>query len=175
MTSETAQTHNSTPLDFSLKYAHISVSQKKLICFQLMVRAVLGRIKSCPERGFESPQYTVPAPPPGGSSQGRRSSGAPEYFFKHCAFFQDYLQCSRFGAGFGSISFWASGIRILQSSGKKSKKTLDFYCFMTSLWLFICDNVDVPQKLRKTFFVGILKVTDEKSRIQIRIRSRIRV
>jgi hypothetical protein len=40
----------------------------------------------------------------------------------------------------GSVCFWASRIciriRILPSSSKNSKKNLDFFCFVTSLWLF---------------------------------------
>ncbi len=37
-----------------------------------------------------------------------------------------------------SGGFWASRIQILPSSSKNSKKTPDFYYFVTSLWLFIC-------------------------------------
>ncbi len=37
--------------------------------------------------------------------------------------------------------FWATTqVRILMSSNKKRKKNLDFYCFVTSLWLFICEE-----------------------------------
>ncbi len=31
-------------------------------------------------------------------------------------------------------------IRLLPSLGKNSKKNLDFYCFVTFLWLFICEE-----------------------------------
>ncbi len=40
----------------------------------------------------------------------------------------------------GSICFWAFRIRILQSSSKNSKKNINYYCFVTSLWLFIFEN-----------------------------------
>ncbi len=36
-----------------------------------------------------------------------------------------------------SVCFWASWIRILLSWSKNSKKNLDLYYFVTSLWLFI--------------------------------------
>jgi hypothetical protein len=49
-------------------------------------------------------------------------------------------------------------------SKQKFDKNLDFFCFVTSLLLLIFENA------KKSFFVGILKVTDEKRRIQIRIR-----
>jgi hypothetical protein len=86
-------------------------------------------------------------------------------------------QCS----GSGSVSFEASSIgiyysevritnRILPSSSKNSKKNLYFYCFVTSLWLFnFEDDVNVPSKIRskkrnKFFFVGVLKVTEERAK-----------
>jgi hypothetical protein len=57
---------------------------------------------------------------------------------------------------------------------QNSKKTLDSYCFATSLWLFLAWKNDVNSKSNKhkkreknLFFVGVLKVTDEKSRIRI--------
>ncbi len=60
---------------------------------------------------------------------------------------------------------------------KKLMKNLDFYCFVTSLWLFLSlkNDVDVPSKRnkhreKKLIFVGVLKVIDEKSRILSRIR-----
>ncbi len=43
----------------------------------------------------------------------------------------------------GYKSFWASWIRRLltfPSSSKNRKKTLDFYRFVTSFWLFICEE-----------------------------------
>jgi hypothetical protein len=54
------------------------------------------------------------------------------------------------------------------------KKNLDFYCFVTSFWLFIFENnVHVPSKntMQKNFFlnqffVGVLKVNDENIRIR---------
>ncbi len=41
-----------------------------------------------------------------------------------------HMQCSRSGS-IGSISFWASRIRILPTLHKNSKKSLDFYCSVT--------------------------------------------
>jgi hypothetical protein len=80
--------------------------------------------------------------------------------------------------GSGSISQ-----RILLSLSKNSKKTLDFYSFVTSFWHFIFENlckITVPTKsimqknfFSNSFFVGILKVNDENRRIRIRIRIRI--
>ncbi len=77
-----------------------------------------------------------------------------------------------------AVSFWASWIQILPSSSKNSEKNLYFYC--TVLWLHydflsLKSDVNKPSKCRKQkilgnlFFVGVLKVTDEKSRIVIRI------
>ncbi len=48
------------------------------------------------------------------------------------AFMYPLQQCS------GSECFWA--IRILLSSSKNTKKNLDFFCFVTSLWLFIIEE-----------------------------------
>ncbi len=53
------------------------------------------------------------------------------------------------------LALWASQIRILPSSGKKSKKNLYFYCFVTSLWLIIfeewckCTPKEVISKTKK--------------------------
>ncbi len=48
---------------------------------------------------------------------------------------------------------------------QNGKKTLDFYCFVTYLWLFyLWKMMNVPGK---KIFVGILMVTDENSRIWI--------
>ncbi len=70
------------------------------------------------------------------------------------------------------------GIRILKFLGlpdpdpfikQKKKKTLNFYCFVTSLSLKT--DLNVPQKVKSKenlYFVGILKATDEKSKIRIR-------
>ncbi len=66
-------------------------------------------------------------------------------------------------------------IWILQSFSKNSKKNLYFYCFVSSLWLLsMKDNVNVSSKSNKQkktwiIFCGFLTVTDEKSRRQIRI------
>ncbi len=59
------------------------------------------------------------------------------------------FQCS----GSASVCFWTSWIhiricnlivrsriRILPSTSKKIKKSLDFYCFVTSFWLFILEE-----------------------------------
>ncbi len=62
------------------------------------------------------------------------------FYFKHC--------CGS-GSGFtASTWFWASWIRsrirsrirILLSFSKNNKKNLDFYCFVTSFWLFIFEK-----------------------------------
>jgi hypothetical protein len=61
------------------------------------------------------------------------------------------------------------------SSSKNSKKNLDSYCFVTSFdFLSLINDVNVPSKSTKQknvflnyFFVGILKVNDEYSRIRI--------
>ncbi len=76
------------------------------------------------------------------------------------------------------IRFWEILIQIMPSLSKNSKKNLDFYCFVTSLWLFIAEEwckCRLPSKssvISKTSleksYVGVLKVTDEKSRIRIR-------
>jgi hypothetical protein len=67
--------------------------------------------------------------------------------------------------------------RIHQSSSKNSTKNLDFYCFFLLLYVFLSlkKEVNVPSKSNpqknigeKLFFVCILKVTDEKSRIRSR-------
>jgi hypothetical protein len=55
------------------------------------------------------------------------------------------------------------------SSSKNSKKNINFYCFVTSLRLFIFKkDVNVPSKSNKQkTYVDVLKVTDENSRIRI--------
>jgi hypothetical protein len=61
--------------------------------------------------------------------------------------------------------------RILLSSSKNSKKTLDSYCFVISFWLFVFEkwknDVNVPSKSnkQKNFFIGLLKVNDENRSI----------
>ncbi len=78
------------------------------------------------------------------------------------------IQC----CGSGSVRFWTFRIRILRSSSKNIKKKLDFYCFgILYDFLSLKNEVSVPSKSkknRKFLFVGILKATDEKSRIWIR-------
>ncbi len=99
-----------------------------------------------------------------------------------CIKFQCFLQCCGSGSESGSICFWTSWIRIwiriLLSSSKNSKKNLDSYCFVTSFRLFIFEILCrcIPSKSNKQenfflhqFFVGVLKVNDENSRIRIRI------
>ncbi len=100
-------------------------------------------------------------------------------------------QCSgsRSGSesGSGSTCFWASRIRIHLSeiwiririplsSCKNSKKNLDsYYCATLFDFLSLENYVNVPlnsnmqKKMfkQKLFFIGILKVNDEKSRIRI--------
>jgi hypothetical protein len=46
--------------------------------------------------------------------------------------------CCGSGAGSGSACFWASWILLL--SNKNSKKNLNSYSFVTSLWLFIFEK-----------------------------------
>jgi hypothetical protein len=90
-------------------------------------------------------------------------------------------QCWGSGALVGIRMCWASRIRILLSSSKNSKKNLDFYCFETSLWLFIfedCLNVSRKGKKQNNFgkkylFVDI-KSHWRKGRIWSQIRVRIR-
>jgi hypothetical protein len=58
---------------------------------------------------------------------------------------------------------------------QNSKKNLGFYCFVSSFdFLSLKNDVNVPSKSNKqnNFFVGVLKVNDENSRIRIRIRIR---
>jgi hypothetical protein len=63
------------------------------------------------------------------------------------------------------------------------KTLIDSYCFVTSFGFFIFENyVNVPLKsnkqkifVKKKVFVGALKVNDENSRIQIRIRTLFRI
>jgi hypothetical protein len=101
------------------------------------------------------------------------------------------MQCS--GSESGSTCFWASRIRIhlsevwiririLLSSCKNRKKNLDSYYFVTLFDFLSLENyVNVPSNSNKQkkclnkncFCLGILKVSDEKSRIRIRIRIRI--
>jgi hypothetical protein len=57
-------------------------------------------------------------------------------------------------------------IRILPISSKNSKKNLYFFCFVTSLFLKNDVKIIKQKNLGNTkfFFVGILKVTEYKSR-----------
>ncbi len=98
----------------------------------------------------------------------------------------------------GSLSFWASGIWIrnyLNGFGSfhqqaKNMKNVEFNCcvrygtipyLVTSLWFFIFEKLmwklkeakGIKGRTTPNFFVGILKATDEKSKI--RMRSRIRI
>ncbi len=96
-------------------------------------------------------------------------------------------QCCGSGST-GSTCFWTSRIRIhksevwiririwmLLSSCKNSKKNLDSYYFVTLFdFLSLKKDVNVPSKSnkqkkfnKKLVFDGILKVSDENSRIQI--------
>ncbi len=76
----------------------------------------------------------------------------------------------RYGSGSGSESFY--------HHAKIVRKTL-LLLFFDSFWLFIFEkrckcifksNKQKKNKIKKLFFVGILKVYDENSRIRIRIR-----
>ncbi len=62
--------------------------------------------------------------------------------------------------------------QILPSSSNNIKKIHDFYCFVTSLWLFIYLQKVRSKNMKEIFF--FVKVTDEKSRIQSKIWIRIR-
>ncbi len=81
-------------------------------------------------------------------------------------------QCS--GSESGSVCFWASWI--LLSSSKNSKKILILSCFVTFDFLSMKNDVRVhvssksnkQKNFFKKFFVGVLKVNDENSRIRIR-------
>jgi hypothetical protein len=68
------------------------------------------------------------------------------------------------------MCFWAS--RVLLSSSRNTKKNIDSYCFVTSLWfLSLKNDVKVPLKSNKQKnLVDVLKVTDENSRIRIRTK-----
>ncbi len=86
-------------------------------------------------------------------------------------------ECSRSGAGSGSVRFWAFRIRVFPSTIKKIKKNLDFIDFncvsfkeTCYLWRFMLVHKVISKK--KLSFVSILKATDEKSRIRRRIWSR---
>ncbi len=71
--------------------------------------------------------------------------------------------------GSGSVCFRASGIL---TSCKYSKENIDFYCFLTSLWLLSLNTVvNVPSKSNN--HLGILKTADEKSRIWIRVHKSV--
>ncbi len=94
--------------------------------------------------------------------------------------YNPYHQCS------GSIYFWASRIRIhlsevririLPSTSENSKKIfisfvlwLLYYFLSLKIGVFVPTKSNKQNKLEKIIFVGILKVTDEKSRIRIRIK-----
>jgi hypothetical protein len=64
----------------------------------------------------------------------------------------------------------------LLSLSKNSKKNLDFYCFVIFFYFFSLKNdVNEPSKIKiqkiffsNYFFVGVLNVNDENSRIRIR-------
>ncbi len=92
-----------------------------------------------------------------------------------------FTQCC--GSSSGSVCFWAIRIRILPSSSKNSKKTLDFCC----LWLLhdfwsLKNDVNVPL-FRIRMFLGLLdphsdplvRGTDPRIRISIRIRTTIQI
>jgi len=63
--------------------------------------------------------------------------------------------------------FLASRIRILSSSSKNSKKKLDFYCFETSVWLFIFEEC-VPDPHPDPD--PLVRGTDPRIRMRIRTK-----
>jgi hypothetical protein len=76
-------------------------------------------------------------------------------------------------------------VRILSSSSQNDKINIDFYSFVTSSWIFIFEEwckctfkkypvVSKQIERNKIYFVDVLKVADEKSRIRSGIRIRIR-
>jgi len=89
-----------------------------------------------------------------------KNDPSPEHLFNiftKCAFWVSFFELGGQCCGSGSTCFWASWIRIriLISLRKYSKKNLDFYCFVTSFWLFIfvkwCKSTFKKVKCRKTF------------------------
>ncbi len=61
---------------------------------------------------------------------------------------------------------------------QNSKKILNSYCFVTSLWLFIFEKwCKCSFKIisKKKFLVVILKITGENTRIRIQSRIRVRI
>jgi hypothetical protein len=63
-------------------------------------------------------------------------------------------------SGSGAVSFWSSRNRIISSSSKSSKKTLDFYCFVNEV---IVPSTSYKQK-NTLFFVGISDPRSNKSK-----------
>ncbi len=113
----------------------------------------------------------------------------------HCITRGQYWGSGSASWSVGSICFWASQIcirfrspqvririRILPSSSKISKKNLDFFCFVTSLWFFTSPRIRIRLRIRRILiFSGFLDprpdtfVRGTDSRIRIRIRIRIKM
>jgi hypothetical protein len=68
---------------------------------------------------------------------------------------------TRYGSGFGSGS-----LNIIK------QENLGSYCFVTSLWLVVFKSTGNQQKNLEKNVITILKVTDENTRIRVRIRIR---
>jgi hypothetical protein len=83
---------------------------------------------------------------------------------------QRYRSGSGFGSGFSDL-----GPFIIKK--EKNKKNLDFYCFLLFCDILALKNdvnvVMYLQKKQKKYFFGIVKVTDENSRIRIWIRKSV--
>jgi hypothetical protein len=87
--------------------------------------------------------YSAFAPAPGCGEAVVVVGGETEVWQILGRFSNHFYQCCGSGSGStGSTCFWVSWIRIriLLSLSKYSKKNLDFYCFVTSFWLFIFEK-----------------------------------
>ncbi len=113
---------------------------------------------------------------------------------KDCTLFNKYSRFQCWGSGSGSVCFWDSRIRILirksqvrirlqilPSPSKSSKQNVNFYCFVTSSWLFIfeewfkCTSVLNPDPdLYDPYVLGLPDPLGRGTDPRIRIRSLIR-
>ncbi len=92
-------------------------------------------------------------------------------------------QCCGSGSESGFTCFWASWIRIrihsseawiririLLSFSKNSKKNIDFYCFVASLWLFTFEKLckSTFKNMQKNFFYIIFLLASWRSMMKIK-------